>query len=300
MTILEALQWAQKKLSILKKETPSMLEAELLLAHALGVQKTWLFSNFSQPLQKQEQERFRHLIKRRQLHEPVAYLVGKKEFYQRTFLVNPFVLIPRPSTETLIEEALTLLKNLPKEETLCVDIGTGSGNIAITLVAETSFTTLATDRDSRALSVAKQNAKQHKVESSIQFCTGFLLDPVFSFLRSLQKKSLSFPQYILLCANLPYLREEQLLTMEKDVACYEPLNALFSGKDGLDDYWNLLRSFKEHQALFPKKCFFCLEIDPSQTQPIICLLHHFFPSISVQTKKDLEGHDRVLSFSVSS
>ena len=256
MIILEALKWASEKLRTERTETQNqynstMLEAEMLLAHVLKVQKSWLFSHFNDPVRPHEIEAFHHLLKRRLAHEPMAYIIGEKAFYKRSFLVNSFVLIPRPSTETLIEEALELCQKSHQDRTLLADIGTGSGAIAVTLACETSLPVIASDIDEHALSLAKKNAHKHGVADRIDFRHGPYLEPLKALFDSLKKSGGHHIEHLTICANLPYLREDQLACAQADVKLYEPLHALVSGADGMDAYWQLFHSFKQTRTLFP-------------------------------------------------
>ena len=125
MTIVESLTWANNKLKDESSVDAPMLDAQLLLAFVLDVSKNYLFTHFGQELTEKELKRFELLMDRRRHHEPLAYILGWKEFYSRPFRVNSFVLIPRPDTETMIEEAKRLAAQA--QDTLFVDVGTGSG-----------------------------------------------------------------------------------------------------------------------------------------------------------------------------
>ena len=297
--ILEALKWASEKLRTQRTETQNqynspMLEAEMLLAHVLKVQKSWLFSHFNDPVRPHEIDQFHHLLKRRLAHEPMAYIVGEKDFYKRSFLVNPFVLIPRPSTETLIEEAIWLCQKSHPDRTLLADIGTGSGAIAITLACETTLSVIASDIDERTLSLAKENAQKHAVADRIDFRSGPYLEPLIALFDSLEKSGGHHIEHLAICANLPYLREDQLACAQADVKLYEPLHALLAGTDGMDAYWQLFHSFKHTQSLFPAAVSFIIEIDPGQAKAMQAFLYHLFPDAMQEIKKDLEGHERII------
>ena len=185
MTILEALQWANNKLKKVGIESP-MLDAELLLASVLDVPKSWLFGHIADNLKPHQEEKFFMLIDRRLKHEPVAYLINKKGFYGRDFFVDPSVLIPRPATETMIEHALDAFAKCDREKTLFVDIGTGSGAIAITLAAETQTPVLAIDSDQSALVTARRNAQSISVEEHIDFQHGSLLEPLITLFETIR------------------------------------------------------------------------------------------------------------------
>ncbi len=300
MTILEALQWANSKLKKIGIDSP-MLDAEILLAHVLNLSRAKLFSHFNDSLKSHHQERFLTLIERRSAFEPIAYLIGKKTFYGRDFITNPFVLIPRPATETLIESALELFQQIDdKDRVLIVDIGTGSGAIAITLAAETQTPVLASDMSPRAISVAQKNAEMFGVKSLIDLRVGDLLTPLlelFETIRTNSKKPVSsvYPfKHLIICANLPYLTKNQMETLQPDVLNYEPHEALEAGSDGLEAYWRLFRQLSKERTHLPRHVSMLIEIDPSQTDRAIKLIQHEFPDAQPQIKKDLSGLDRIV------
>lgn len=300
MTILEALRWANNKLKKTGIDSP-MLDAEVLLSDLLGVTRAKLFALFNDTLKPHQQEKFLTLIERRSQHEPVAYLIGKKNFHGREFLVNPFVLIPRPETELLVQNALELFAQIEeKDRVLFVDVGTGSGAIAITLAAETHTPVLASDTSVRALSVAKQNALRHHVEEVIDLQEGDLLTPLlhlFHTIRQTSAKPVSsvYPfKHLIICANLPYLSSDQMETLEPDVRTYEPNEALEAGTDGLEAYWRLFRQLKKERGHLPRSLGVFIEIDPAQSRRATQLIAHEFPSSQPEIKQDLQGFDRVI------
>lgn len=304
MSILEALQWANNKLKKAEIDS-SMLDAEILLAFVLELPGARLFSHFADQIKPHQQERFATLIERRALCEPIAYLIGKKSFYGRDFLTNPFVLIPRPATETLIESALDLFsKTSDPERVLFADIGTGSGAIAITLAKETQTPVLASDVSQPALSVAQKNAEIHEVTELIDFRLGDLLNPtlsLFETLRASSQKEISsvYPfKHLLICANLPYLTKTQMEFLTPDVRKFEPHEALEAGPDGLEAYWRLFKQLSKHRANLPRQVSVLIEIDPSQNTSAIQLIKHRFPAAICEIKKDLGGLDRLVITSI--
>ncbi|MFC1787637.1 peptide chain release factor N(5)-glutamine methyltransferase [Patescibacteria group bacterium] len=301
MTIMEAIRWGNEKLKDHidlighKKQRidSSMLDAEILLAQALEVQKTWLFSNLNQPLLENQKAKFESLIKRRLSHEPIAYIAGHKDFYKRRFKVTPDVLIPRPATETLIEAALHVGELNDPELTLFADIGTGSGAIAVTLAAESNIPVLATDLSNQALDIAKHNATKHNVADKIDFRPGDTLEPLINIFKKISTSA--YPvKHLILCANLPYLTDYQLDTAQDEVRQYEPHLALGAGHDGLDLYWKLFRQLIRNRTILPKHVTTLIEIDPSQNERIITLIRHDFHQANPKVIKDLEGHDRIV------
>lgn len=298
MTILEALQWANNKLKKVGMESP-MLDAEILLASILDVPKSWLFGHIADTLKPHQEEKFSLLIDRRAKFEPVAYLTGKKEFFGRDFHVSPSVLIPRPATEHMIECALARFHDADPEKTMCVDVGTGSGAIAITLALETHTPVLAIDVEQDALQIAKKNAAAHGTQEQIDFQQGNLIDPLVKLFETIHATgnpqiSSVYPfRDLIICANLPYLTNTQIEHLDRDVR-FEPLRALVAGVDGLDAYFSLLREIKKHRGLFPRRLSLLMEIDPFQTNAISKLVKHNFPDAEVVIEKDLQGNDRIV------
>lgn len=304
MKLMEALTWANATLKESHKELDPktgtrldspMLDAELLLSHVLSVPKSWLFTHLNNDLNPEQTAEFQKTIERRALHEPIAYIIGKKAFYKRDFFVNRFVLIPRPATETLVEEALACAQESDPEKTIFTDVGTGSGAIAITLAAESRIPVIASDIDPEALRVAKHNAKEHGVEELVDFRQGDLLDPLLDIFRTLKSSGSRNPiSHMVLCANLPYLTETQFESGQRDVRDFEPKTALTAGQDGLDAYWQLFRQLRRARNLLPLHLTVLIEIDPSQSETILPLIRHSFPEATPRITKDLEGHNRVV------
>ena len=295
MTILEALQFANEELKTREGDDTPMLDAELLLAMAMNVPKSWLFTHFNEIVSKEAEGRFDLLLKRRMAHEPVAYLLGSKDFYGRTFEVNRHVLIPRPATETLVEEALLVARETEPDALLFADIGTGSGAIAITLAAESGIPAIATDLSDEALRLASANARTHGVADQVEFRQGDLLAPLLAIFEALRRESPGMPiRRLVLAANLPYLTDEQVETAQPDVRLYEPHLALAAGPDGLDAYWHLLRELKKYRPVFPQRITALLEIDPSQRDQMLALIRHDWPEADIRVAKDLQGNDRVV------
>lgn len=303
MTLLEALQWANHKLKQHRDREPEtgasldspMLDAEILLAGALGVQKSWLFTHFTQTLRDHEMEAFQRMVERRAKHEPVAYITSKKEFFRRTFQVNRFVLIPRPATETLVSEAIAAAQG-SKDGVLFGDIGTGSGAIAVTIAAETRLPVIATDASREALAVAKKNAAAHLVEELVDFRHGDLLEPLVKIFQSIQTSpSSTIPiSHLILAANLPYLTHDQWERAQPEVKEFEPRTALVAGADGLDAYWNLFRQLKRARVILPARLSVLIEIDPAQTSRAVSIIRHDFPESSPRVVTDLDGLERVV------
>lgn len=199
------------------------LDAELLLSHVLGKERRWLWTYPNTPVNDGEEHAFQALLQRRLRREPLAYLLGEWEFYGRKFYVSPAVLIPRPETELLVEAVLAEVTI--RNATSVVDIGVGSGAIAVTLALEhSSLEIIATDLSAEALTVAQHNAERHGVEQRIHWAQGDLLDPLLSSAHA---------PFDIVVANLPYIAEEEMEQLMPEVGLYEPQMALRAGDAGM-------------------------------------------------------------------
>lgn len=301
---MEALQWANETL---KRHVDSvaggsrldspMLDAEVLLSAAMDANKAWLFTHLDTPLKREQEDRFREFLKRRTAHEPVAYIIGHREFFKRRFWVNRFVLIPRPATETLVELALAAVRTpeAVEPDACFADIGTGSGAIAVTLAAESRLPVIASDMSRQALAVAAKNADEHGVADLVDFRHGNLLEPLVKIFASVGATHPSAIHHLVICANLPYLSDAQWKTAQREVHDFEPHEALASGRDGLDDYWELFRQLKRDRGALPERVTVLIEIDPSQRQTARDLIAHDFPHARAEATNDLEGFARVIT-----
>lgn len=298
MTIMEALQWANNKLRKAGVDSP-MLDAEILLAFALSSSKSWLFAHFGDKLKTHQEEKFLELVTRREDREPVAYIVGKKAFYGRDFVVDRHVLIPRPETETMVELALKLIAGKDSERTLIADLGTGSGAIAVSLAAETKLPVIAVDIDDVALEIAKKNATTLIPETTVDFQAGNLAEPIIRIFKTIRgqtnvQTSSVYPfKTLLLTTNLPYLSEVRMDNLQAEVR-HEPELALRAGADGLDAYWELFRQLRDQRKILPRELIVLIEIDPEQLKAAEKLILHNFPSAKLTTHQDLHGDDRVV------
>ena len=295
MTVMEALKSANEQLKHDDIATASpMLDAEVLLSEVLAEPKAWLFSHFAFTLQKYQREKFEQYIRRRRSGEPVAYITGHKEFYQRDFFVSPSVLIPRPATETLIEVAIGRAKDLSINDTVFADIGTGSGAIAITLAAETKIPVIAVDISPEALEIAKKNATTHQVQALLDFRQGNLLEPLVKIFEKIKKTPTEVDiKNLIICANLPYLSDAQMETLQTETQ-HEPILALKGGVDGLNAYWQLIRDLRKFRYLFPKNLNLILEIEPAQKDKLFTIISHDFPFTKPAIVNDMDGLERVV------
>lgn len=252
------------------------LDTELLLAHALQESREHLLAHPEECIRPAVLRRFRRLVARRRKHEPVAFLIGHKHFYDLTLAVAPGVLIPRPETELLVEEAIALT---PKT---VIDVGTGSGAIALALAKHLPTTrVIATDISPAALRLARKNARLLGLTRRVRFVRADMLPEEGGKTPPLQPN--------IIVANLPYLPTAVWRSAPPDVKRYEPRTALDGGRDGLDAY----RSLFSLVAARSWHCPILIEIDPSQKRTLPAVVKRFFPKGRVTFKKDLSGRWRI-------
>lgn len=266
MTIAIALNEATKKL--LDYSQSPRLDAEVLLAFILKVNKISLLTHPEKKLSSSQVQRYRQRIQRRKKHVPISYLTGQINFFGLSLRVTPAVLVPRPFTELLIEQVITKVQSTNQHTTIA-DIGTGSGAIAIALASHLPRKKIiATDISAAALRVAKNNARVQHLSKNITFRQGSLLKP-------LSKKY--HPEVIV--ANLPYLTRMQL--KEKSIK-REPKIALYGGKLGLQYIRDLLLQTKK----FPSINTIALEFDPPQYKNICILLKQWSSKVHISPISD--------------
>ena len=270
MNIADALAWAKKRLT----SSPSPeLDAEVLLSSALQKDKAYLLAHPETRVKLNQVRTFKKMVARRQSGTPVAYNVGRKDFYGLEFEVNKHTLIPRPATETLVERAIAIGGKK------VVDIGTGSGCIAIAIAKHLPDAKVyATDISKKALVVALRNAQRHG--TLVSLVRGNLLDP------------LAGEQFDVITANLPYLREDQMPERGGDASIgAEPREALLGGgSDGLDLYREL---FVQLPAYLAPGGTALVEIDDSQASEITKTAQLVLDGSKVKILQDLQGLDRV-------
>ncbi len=276
-SIQQSLNQATKALGQNGINTAS-LDAEVLLSFVIKKSKEHLYTYPDEKLTATQTKKFAELIKRRSTGEPVAYLVGYKEFFGLNFKVNKTVLIPRPETEIMIEE---VIKN--KNVKTIIDIGTGSGCIAVTLAKHFPKAKIyAGDICKRALKVAQTNATTHKVK--INFKPGNLLEPFKNIKADI------------LIANLPYGWNawKNNTNAETIGLKFEPKKALFTDEHGLRLYRELLEQIIKSK-INPRFIYF--EYDHRQTAELKELVKQYLPEYKIKIKKDLAGLDRVIILS---
>ncbi len=218
-TLGRVLSWAAKDFAGRGLDAPR-LDAEILLAHALGLRRIDLYLRHEQPLTDDELAAMRALVARRRLREPVAYIVGRRDFYGRAFAVDPRVLVPRPETEGLVERALGALGPAGGDAVRALDLCTGSGCVAVTLAAERPDLAVdAVDLSPEALAVAAANAATHGVSARVRCLLGDLWQPAVG-------------PYDLVTANPPYIPAAELDALMPEVRDFEPRLALDGGPEG--------------------------------------------------------------------
>ena len=271
----------QKAMAVLNENDieDARLDAEILLAHVLQVNRIFIYTNFDFELNDEQSAEYEKLIKRRAAHEPTAYIIGHREFMQLDFVVNCSVLIPRPDTEILVEAAVNRLKPM-KGNLHIADIGTGSGAICISILnlLENVFAD-AVDISVNAVETAKINAKHLNVFNRINFFVGDLLEPIKS------------NKYNAIVSNPPYIPNDVIDTLDKDVAEYEPRQALDGGRDGLNFYRRLV---KEAPALIVGGGFLVFEIGINQAADITKLIENSGYFKKIEILKDLSNIERVI------
>ena len=278
------------------------LDAEVLLAHALGLTRAGLYARLQDVISEADVQRFHQLLYRRQRREPLQYITGVQEFWSLGFKVTPDVLIPRPETELIVEIALQLLSQHSgvgrKEEKQTskgkgqkskfnssairiLDVGTGSGCIAIALAKELPEAEMwATDVSSVSLAVAQENAQRHGVADRVYFLQGDLFFPLHSL-------DLTFD---LIVSNPPYIADNDIPTLQPEVSNWEPRGALDGGHDGLDFYRRLLG---EGPQYLHSGGWLVMEIGHGQRSEVLRLAQQQ-PTLAAACDLDYEGRERVV------
>lgn len=277
--IKDLLEWTTRYF-LDKGINESRLEAEILLAHVLKKDRVYLYANYEAPVNAEERAVYKKYIKRRVQREPIAYITGHKEFMSLDFEVGPEVLIPRPETELLVETVLQTVKDLDCPR--IVDVGTGSGAIAVSLARYLDRAEIwAADVSGPALTIARRNASRHN--AVIDFRESDLLE-VF-----LENRAECQPErFDVIVANLPYVAETERMNLDPQVLDFEPHLALFAGEDGLDLYRRLI---PQARLLLGESSTLLFEIDPRQAPLIPALLSGFS---DIKVLKDAAGHERIV------
>ena len=275
MNYQELLVDASKQLKYYKFNS-AKLDAELILSKTLGLSREKILLNLNEKINDEVLEKFNYFLKLRKQNRPIAYILGFKDFWKYKFQVDKNVLIPRPETEIIIEQALKNLPKLSKKNIL--DIGTGSGCIIISIIKEReNCKATAIDKSLKALKVAKLNAEMHHVLKKIKFLN-IDVDKYFA------------NKYDLIVSNPPYIKDSEILSLDKDVKLNEPKLALSGGKSGLNKVFKVI---KKSQKLLKTKGKLILEIGDKQSKEVKkYLIKNNFNQI--QVFKDLSRKDRCI------
>lgn len=276
LTIRDALSYGQGQL--MASDSPA-LDARLLLQHVLQVNHAYLIAHHDRTLTNYQEATYRRLVRRAALREPIPYLIGRAPFYGRQFTVSPAVLIPRPETEMLVERALSWMNGRAVEPHI-VDVGTGSGCVAITLALESETSKLeAVELSPAALEIARKNAALLEVSDRVTFHQDSLLAPIND-------------QPDLIVANLPYVSDSEWTALDDGIKWYEPDIALRGGPDGMVVIRQLLG--EAQNRLKPGGAILC-EIGWQQGTAAQELASALFPQATVEILTDLGDRDRLLT-----
>ena len=252
MNYLKTLKFGSKKLK-LKNIDSHILDSELLLCFALKSSREKILINLNTNIKKKNFDKFKKLLFRREKKEPIAYIIKKKEFWRNNFFVNNDVLIPRPETELIVEE---VLKNIyPDNSRSLLEIGTGSGCLAISIIKERlNCIATAIDVSKKAINIAKFNAKMHHLTNKINFI-------------NIDIDKIKYNKYDFIISNPPYIKKFDLRRLDESIKCFEPHVALEAGIDGLRIIRKIIKKSKkllkrngklifeigEHQSIIVKK-----------------------------------------------
>ena len=280
MTVGDAVRQGASYLARNRIRTPR-LDVELMLGAILRRSRAHLFAHPGLRLDSTQAARWTRWLQKRGEHYPIQYLLGNQEFYGRSFAVGPGVLIPRPETELLVDVCLERLDGMAHPESRVLDVGTGSGAIAVTLAAERQrLQVTATDISRRALSVARKNASRHRCESRIEFVEAPGVD-------GLAERS---SRWDLVVSNPPYVPSGDRQWVDRSVAGYEPRKAVFAGPSGMEVYEMLLEGCP---SVMEPEGALVLEIGAGARERI-CRLALRRGWREAESRKDLAGIERCL------
>lgn len=276
-TIKSILEWTTGYFREKGIKTPR-LDAEVLLAHALDTERLRLYLDFERPLSPDERNRFRELVRRRASREPVAYLVGKKEFWSVQIKTLPGVLIPRPETEVLVEVVLQKVRELPQP--LIAEVGTGSGAVAVAILRENrQAVAIGTDVSIRCLEITRINARDSNTDDRLHLVASNLL-------AAIQPAG----QFDVICSNPPYIPTGVITHLEPEVRDFEPHGALDGGADGLD----VIRNLVDQAPVYLKRGgWLVIEFGDGQETSVEELMTHGDRFRDVSIHRDLSGTPRI-------
>ncbi len=280
-TIQGLLVWITDHLTQNSVDAPR-LNAELLLSHVLGLKRIELYTQFDSVVDKERLDRLHDLVKRAGRHEPVAYLVGRTEFYSIELEVTPDCLIPRPETELLVQRAIEFLRTRSGPQHVC-DVCTGCGCIAVAVAKNfPEARVVATDISDQALAVAARNVERHQLQDRIELLCGDLFEPLVPHL--------DVRQWDLIACNPPYVSAAEYEGLDENVKDYEPRLALWAGDDGLDVYRRICESID--RFLKPGGALL-LEIGYAQGPAVQAMLDAAGLFAEIAIEKDFRNNDRI-------
>ena len=277
MNVKETLNVASEELMKIGS-LDARLEAEVLLRHVLKIDRATMFRDLDEDVSIEDSGNIASLVKRRTQREPLAYITGAKEFYGLPFVVSEDVLIPRQETELLVDTAIVQAKSLDKSQISIVDVGTGSGAIAVSLALNIpTSSVIAVDISESALTIADDNRRAHGLYSRIKLRRGNLLEPIVE-------------KIDILVSNPPYIKSDKLTSLQEEVL-KEPMVALDGGDDGLELIKKLLCQAVDKMSN-PGVILF--EIDSDQAAEAVKLSQQYFPSAITTVLKDLSNNERAV------
>lgn len=283
----QALEKATRYFSDKGCESPR-LSAELLLAHALKADRLHLYMYFRKPLNEQEVSDYRELVRRRGNGEPVAYILGQKEFFSLEFEVGEGVLVPRPETEILVQYTLDTLNEMGDRAVRVWDLGTGSGAIAVMLASmKENCEILATDISEEALGFCRRNIERHQVEERISLFQADFDCCLDDSVKSKFQETLLKP-FDIIVSNPPYIPSEEVDTLQWEVRDWEPRLALDGGPDGLDFYRRIIGSLDKYLA---PEGWFLFELGEEQAAELV---NEFGSKWTGEIRQDYSRKDRTI------
>ena len=276
-TIRQTLQETNRQLEA--ADIPdARLEAEVMVMNVMRLPRQDIFAHQEDEVSGQQEGDLAEMVRRRLTREPLAYILGYREFYGINLLVNSNVLIPRPETETMVEHALFMaLMGMESRELVVADVGTGTGNIAINLAIHLPAARIyALDVEDAVLDVASYNIRAHNVADRITLAKGDLLEPL--------------PEPVdLVVANLPYIPTSRIPTLQPEIQ-WEPPGALDGGEEGLD---LLRRLVSQAYSKLKEQAVMLLELDPEQVAPVEGFVKEYLPDATTSVEQDLARQDRI-------
>jgi len=281
-TIQKLLNWITGYFTEKNVDSPR-LSAERLLSHVLELARIELYTHFDKPVGADQLDRLHDLVKRCGQQEPLAYLIGRTEFYSLDIKVTPDCMIPRPETELLVERAIEFLRNREGKQSVC-DLCTGSGCIAVAIAKNCKTArVIATDICDSALSVAAENVTNHNLTGRITLLCGDLFAPII--------EGLDNARFDLIVCNPPYVTSDEYEVLDRNIRDYEPKHALYADGDGLDIYRRIAQCVDE---FLKPDATLILEIGYAQGPAVRELLEQTGIFAEIEIKKDVQNNDRVV------